>query len=92
MGKAHSRALRDLRHLAVPLRPELVSISGRNRESLEQARELWGWAEATTDWREQGADERIGLFVNAGPNALHFEPTAGGAGPESTSSARNRSG
>jgi len=74
MGKAHSRALRELRHLDVPLRPELVSISGRNTETIEQARSLWGWAHALTDWREQVADERIGLFVNAGPNALHAEP------------------
>jgi predicted dehydrogenase len=75
MGKAHSRALRELRHLEVSLRPELVSISGRNREALAEARELWGWAEAVTDWREQVADERVGLFVNAGPNALHAGPT-----------------
>ena len=79
MGKAHSRALRELRHLDVPLRPELVSISGRDPESLERARELWGWHEAVTDWREQIEDERIGLFVNAGPNALHAEPTAAAA-------------
>ena len=76
MGKAHSRALQELRHLEVPLRPELVSISGRNRDALERARGLWGWAEAVTDWREQVADDRVGLFVNAGPNALHAEPTA----------------
>jgi predicted dehydrogenase len=75
MGAAHSRALLALRHLDVPLRPELVSISGRNREALEQARDRWGWAEATTDWREQAADERIGLFDNGGPNAVHAEPT-----------------
>ena len=79
MGKAHSRALRELRHLEVPLRPELVSISGRNREALERARGLWGWAEAVTDWREQVADDRVGFFVNAGPNALHAEPTAAAA-------------
>jgi predicted dehydrogenase len=40
----------------------------------EAAREL-GWAEAVTDWRGQVADERIGLFDNGGPNALHAEPT-----------------
>jgi predicted dehydrogenase len=79
MGKAHSRALRELRHLEVPLEPELVSISGRDPTSLEQARGLWGWAEATTDWREQAADERLGLLVNAGPNALHAEPTLAAA-------------
>jgi predicted dehydrogenase len=75
MGAAHSRALLALQHLDVPQRPELVSISGRNREALERARERWGWREAATDWREQVADDRIALFVNGGPNALHAEPT-----------------
>jgi predicted dehydrogenase len=74
MGRAHSRALLALRHLDVPLRPELVSISGRQRDALERARELWGWAEAVTDWREQVADERISVFDNCGPNGLHAEP------------------
>jgi len=80
MGKAHSRALHALRQLQVPLRPDLVSISGRNAEALERARELWGWAEAVTDWREQVEDDRVELFVNAGPNALHAEPTLAAAG------------
>jgi predicted dehydrogenase len=79
MGKAHSRALLALRHLDVPLRPELVSISGRNASAVEEARARWGWAEATSDWREQVADERIGLFVNGGPNAVHAEPTLAAA-------------
>ena len=79
MGKAHSRALLALRHLDVPLRPELVSISGRDARAVEEARARWGWAEATTDWREQVADERIGLFVNGGPNAVHAEPTIAAA-------------
>jgi predicted dehydrogenase len=64
MGKAHSRALRVLQQLEVPLRPELVSTSQRSGE---------------VDWRDQVADERIGLFVNAGPNAVHAEPTIAAA-------------
>jgi predicted dehydrogenase len=75
MGKAHSRALLALQHLDVPLRPELVSIAGRNREAVEHAREEWGWAEAVIDWRDQVADDRVGLFDNGGPNAVHAEPT-----------------
>jgi predicted dehydrogenase len=74
MGKAHSRALQALRHLEVPLRPELVSISGRNRDAVEQAREQWGWEQAVTDWREQVEDERVQLFDNGGPNTVHAEP------------------
>jgi predicted dehydrogenase len=75
MGRAHSRALVALRHLDVPLRPELVSISGRNREAVEGAGQLWGWAEAVTDWRDQVADARVSLFDNCGPNFVHREPT-----------------
>jgi predicted dehydrogenase len=74
MGKAHSRALQALRHLEAPLRPELVSISGRNQEAVEQVREQWGWSEAVTDWREQVGDDRIQLFDNGGPNVVHAEP------------------
>ena len=64
MGKAHARALHVLQELDVPLRPELVSVSRRSGE---------------VDWRDQVADERIGLFVNAGPNAVHAEPTIAAA-------------
>jgi len=79
MGKAHSRAFQAQRALGAPLQPELVSISGRNAEKVEEARARYGWAEAVTDWREQVADDRIGLFDNGGPNALHAEPTIAAA-------------
>ena len=59
--------------------PELVSISGRDAEQVEAARSLYGWAEAVTDWHDQVADDRIGLFDNGGPNALHAEPTIAAA-------------
>jgi predicted dehydrogenase len=79
MGTAHSRALLALQHLDVPLRPELVSISGRDREKLERARERFGFAEAVTNWLEQVEDQRIEIFDNAGPNAVHAEPTLAAA-------------
>jgi predicted dehydrogenase len=60
MGKAHSRALHVLQQLEVPCRPELVSVSRRSGD---------------TTWREQVADDRIELFIDAGPNAVHAEPT-----------------
>jgi len=79
MGTAHSRALLALQHLDVPLRPELVSISGRDQLALETARERFGFAEGVTDWRNQVADERIEVFDNTGPNALHAKPTIAAA-------------
>jgi predicted dehydrogenase len=77
MGRAHSLALRALpaleeRPAAVP---RLVSICGRDRDAVERARAQYGWEEAVTDWREQVADERVGVFDNAGPNATHLDPT-----------------
>jgi predicted dehydrogenase len=75
MGRAHSRAFREAAALGAPLRPELVSLSGRTAAKVEEAARELGWAEAVTDWRGQVADERIGLFDNGGPNALHAEPT-----------------
>ena len=79
MGKAHSRAFNELLRLDPPLIPELVSIAGRDAEEVEAARARYGWAEAVNDWRAQVADERIGLFDNGGPNALHAEPTIAAA-------------
>ena len=64
MGRAHSRALNVVQQLDVPLRPQLVSVSRRRGDS---------------SWHEQVEDERIGLFVNAGPNAVHAEPTIAAA-------------
>src|SRR5919204_2593030 len=75
MGKAHSRALLALRHLDVPFRPELVSISGRSREGVDRALEAWGWQTGVTDWHEQVEDDRIALFDNGGPNIVNAEPT-----------------
>jgi len=79
MGNAHSRALAAARQLGAALEPELVSLSGRDAEAVEEARARLGWAEATTDWREQVADDRVHLFVNGGPNALHAEPSIAAA-------------
>jgi predicted dehydrogenase len=77
MGRAHSLALRALaaleqRPAAVP---RLVSICGRDPDALERAGAQYGWDEAVTDWRDQVADPRVAVFDNAGPNALHLEPT-----------------
>jgi predicted dehydrogenase len=79
MGDAYSRALLALRNQDVPLWPELVSISGRTAEPLERARARWDWAEAASDWRAQVKDDRVGLFVNGGPNDVHAEPTIAAA-------------
>jgi predicted dehydrogenase len=77
MAQAHSRAFAALKTLedrpaAVP---RLVSICGRDRESLERSRRRWGWQAASFDWREQVTDERVAIFDNVAPNSLHLEPS-----------------
>jgi predicted dehydrogenase len=76
MAKAHTKGLIDagiLRRRSPGV--ALISISGLNERALAEACEQYGWAEWTTDWREQVADARVGLLHNTGPNALHVEPT-----------------
>lgn len=76
MGKAHSLALHALRRLDPSSPPAtLVSICGRDGDAVQQARTRYGWADVVADWREQVNDERIDIFDNTGPNALHVEPT-----------------
>ena len=77
MGQAHSRALAALATLEddPTVVPRLVSICGRDQESLERFRRRWGWEASGSEWREQVADDRVGIFDNVAPNSLHLEPT-----------------
>lgn len=52
MGKAHSQAYRNV-NMYFPDAPqvEMKVIVGRNAEETETARRLFGWQEASTDWR-----------------------------------------
>jgi len=81
MGKAHSNAFRKIAYMTwpPPLHPRLVGIAGRNADAVGEAAERYGYAYATTDWRELVADDRVGLFDNGGPNSLHAEPTIAAA-------------
>src|SRR5690349_9586527 len=81
MGKAHSNAFKKIPYITwpPPLVPRLVGIAGRNEEAVGEAATRYGYEYATTDWRDLVADERIGLFDNGGPNALHGEATIAAA-------------
>jgi predicted dehydrogenase len=81
MGKAHSKAFKEIAYLAwpPPLVPRLVGIAGRNAEAVEDAAARYGYEYAATDWRDVVGDDRVGLFDNGGPNALHGEPTVAAA-------------
>ncbi|HEY5058265.1 MAG TPA: Gfo/Idh/MocA family oxidoreductase [Gaiellaceae bacterium] len=81
MGKAHSNAFKSIAYMTwpPPLEPRLVGIAGRNEAAVAEAAVRYGYDYATGDWRDLVADERIGLFDNGGPNALHAEPTIAAA-------------
>ncbi|HET7051466.1 MAG TPA: Gfo/Idh/MocA family oxidoreductase [Solirubrobacteraceae bacterium] len=81
MGRAHSHALRSIRHMTwpPPLVPELVSIAGRTEAAVAGAAAEFGFSEHVTDWRALPADPRIGLFDNTGPNNVHIEPSIAAA-------------
>ena len=81
MGKAHSNAYKTLAYMTwpPPYMPELVAIAGRNEEAVAEAARRYGFADAVTDWKQLVADDRIQLFDNSGPNALHAEPTIAAA-------------
>jgi predicted dehydrogenase len=79
MGKAHSRACRELLSLDPPLRPRLVSVAGRSEDAVAAMAERYGYERWTTDWRDLVADPDIGLLDNGGPNNLHAEPTIAAA-------------
>jgi len=79
MGKAHSRAFRELTALETPLRPRLVTVAGRNEEAVAAMAAQYGFEGWTTDWHDLVIDPAIGLFDNGGPNSLHAEPTIAAA-------------
>jgi predicted dehydrogenase len=81
MGKAHSNAYKTLAYMTwpPPLMPQLVAIAGRNEDAVAEAARRYGFADHVTDWKALVADDRIGLFDNAGPNNLHAEPTIAAA-------------
>ena len=63
MGKVHSHAWRSVNHF-FPDAPkvEMTLICGRNKEALENARELFGWNESETDWRKVIARSDIDII------------------------------
>jgi predicted dehydrogenase len=81
MGKAHSGAFLNVRHIAwpPPLRPRLVAIAGRDEAAVAEAAARYGYERWTTDWRDIVSDPAIGLFDNGGPNSVHAEPTIAAA-------------
>jgi predicted dehydrogenase len=79
IGAFHSFALRMQELIKEPLQHEitlkrLADLSETHRHTVQKR---FGWRETTSDWHEVIGDPTIDIFVNAGPNNLHAEPSIG---------------
>ncbi len=74
MGKAHSQAYRNV-NMYFPDAPpvEMKVIVGRNPKETETARRLFGWQEASTDWRQTVARPDVDLVDISTPGDQHCE-------------------
>jgi predicted dehydrogenase len=74
MGNAHSQAWRTAPHFfALPARPEMAVVVGRDAERAAEAAARLGWAESSTDWREVVARDDIDLVDICTPGDTHAE-------------------
>jgi predicted dehydrogenase len=74
MGKAHSQAYRNVNmYFADAPKVEMAVLCGRNPDETEQARDAFGWTEASTDWRATIARDDIDIVDVATPGSMHCE-------------------
>ncbi len=75
MGQAHSRAYRDIPvyFQDAGVEPRLVAVADNVPARLELARDTFGFASSTTDWRELIARDDVDVVDVTAPNALHRE-------------------
>jgi predicted dehydrogenase len=75
MGRVHAQAYARVRHHfpGLPLAPELVAVADEAPGRAEDAAAQFGFATATTDWRELAEDPRVEAVSVTAPNFLHRE-------------------
>lgn len=75
MGAVHTRAYLRVRHHFpdASFDPRLVAVADPEPGRADAAAEQYGFAAATTDWRELVDDPRVALVSVTAPNFLHAE-------------------
>lgn len=75
MGSAHARAYRNLpdRFYDSGIRPRLVICADEVESRAQQAQEIHGFAEYTTDWRRVIEHPQVQVVNITSPNYLHLE-------------------
>ncbi|MDZ7838581.1 MAG: Gfo/Idh/MocA family oxidoreductase [Actinomycetota bacterium] len=81
MGKAHTNAWKQMPYIFWPpdAIPKLVTICGRDQESLKESARRYGYAGYTTNWQDIISDDRIQIVENLTPNFMHPEPSIAAA-------------
>ena len=79
MGRVHTQAYARLAHHfpGLALRPVLIAVADEVPGRAAAAAGQYGFATATTDWRELARDPRVQAVSVAAPNFLHREIGAG---------------
>src|SRR3954447_14911801 len=75
MGRVHTQAYARVPHHypRLGLRPELIAVADEAPGRAAEAQDRYGFATATTDWRDLAADPRVEAVSVAAPNFLHRE-------------------
>lgn len=77
IGSFHSFALRMQSLIKNPPGKPIVlkTLADLNDETRKSVQARFGWEKTIGDWQELVNDPAVDIFVNAGPNNLHAEPS-----------------
>src|SRR3954469_1991228 len=75
MGRVHTQAYARVPHHFphLPVAPQLVAVADEAPGRAEEAAAQFGFATATTDWRDLVEDARVDAVSVTAPNFLHRE-------------------
>lgn len=81
IGQMHSLAFRNA---ALSMwRPKidvgLAVLAEQDARAAGEVAERYGWTRTTADWRDAAGGADVDVFINAGPNHLHAEPSIAAA-------------
>jgi predicted dehydrogenase len=77
IGSFHSFTLRMQELIKCPLQHKIVLkiLADLNESTRNTVQKRFGWEKTISDWHELVEDPAIDVFINAGPNNLHAEPS-----------------
>jgi predicted dehydrogenase len=81
IGQMHSLTFSGVRYSRQEPRiaGRLIVLADTNHALAKEVQERYGWERTANDWRHVAEDPDIEIFINAGPNDAHAEPTISAA-------------